>query len=109
MIWSAFCFSVRITSLLGSKHSGHAAACCIITVLVSAATKSLRVPKVISWGDTSQGSYLVTEHLNFGGRADHAAMGRQLARMHKATPKVLSYPQRCPQVENFVQLSSRVS
>jgi Fructosamine kinase len=52
-----------------------------------AATHSLRVPKVISWGDTKQGSYLATEHLWFGGRADQAELGRQLARMHKAAPK----------------------
>ena len=67
----------------------HPLACC-------AATNSLRIPKVLAWGDTSNGSYLIIEHLNFGGRADQADMGRQLALMHKAEPKVLVYLQQLP-------------
>lgn len=61
---------------------------CTATRALHAATNSLRIPKVLAWGDTSDGSYLIIEHLNFGGRADQAEMGRQLALMHKAEPKV---------------------
>lgn len=51
-------------------------------------TNTLRVPEVIGWGDYTHGSYLITEYLEFGGRADQAEMGRLLAQMHLATPKV---------------------
>lgn len=53
-----------------------------------AETETLRIPKVISVGDYSGGSFLVTEYLNFGGRADPAELGKALAHMHLATPKV---------------------
>ena len=43
---------------------------------------------MVATGDTAAGSFLVTEFLEFGGRFDQAAMGRELARMHKATPNV---------------------
>eukprot|EP01025_Chloroclados_australasicus_P066022 TRINITY_DN9022_c0_g1_i1.p1 TRINITY_DN9022_c0_g1~~TRINITY_DN9022_c0_g1_i1.p1 ORF type:complete len:419 (-),score=21.38 TRINITY_DN9022_c0_g1_i1:53-1309(-) len=50
-------------------------------------THTLRVPEVIAYEDYANGSYLITEYLKFGGRCDQAELGRQLARMHKATPK----------------------
>ena len=41
-------------------------------------------------GDYKGGSFLVTEYLNFGGRADQAELGKALAEMHLATPAVRS-------------------
>lgn len=55
-------------------------------------TGAMRIPKVIGVGDTRGGSFLVTEYLNFGGRADQAALGRALAQMHLATPVVRATP-----------------
>jgi fructosamine-3-kinase len=49
------------------------------------------VPKVIDYGDSSRGSYLVTEFLKFGGSVDQAEMGLRLALMHKAPPKVCTF------------------
>jgi hypothetical protein len=57
-------------------------------VSIGADTGTLKVPQVVAVGDTKNGSFLITEHLQFGGRADQAELGYQLAMMHKATPKV---------------------
>ena len=61
--------------------AGRTARCC-------ADTNTLRIPEVIRVGDFKGGSFLVTEYLNFGGRADQAELGEALARMHLATPAV---------------------
>lgn len=60
-------------------------------------THTLRIPKVYHYGELSggvpgggslrgPGSFIVMEHLNFRGRASGADLGRELARMHLATP-----------------------
>mmetsp|Transcript_1496 Transcript_1496/g.3632 ORF Transcript_1496/g.3632 Transcript_1496/m.3632 type:complete len:355 (+) Transcript_1496:96-1160(+) len=50
-------------------------------------TQTLRIPKVHHFGELGKaGSFIVMEHLNFGGRASGAELGRQLAAMHLATP-----------------------
>ena len=55
-----------------------------------AETNTLRIPEVFMVGDYKGGSFLVTEYLNFGGRADQAELGKALAEMHLATPAVRS-------------------
>lgn len=49
-------------------------------------TGTVRIPEVVAVGDLSHGSYIVLEHLTFGGRGDQADLGRALARMHAAVP-----------------------
>ncbi len=39
-------------------------------------------------GGKGNGSFIVMEYLNFGGNTDAAALGKQLALMHLATPLV---------------------
>lgn len=51
-------------------------------------TQTVRVPNVIGTGDLTTGSYIIMEHLTFGGRGDQAALGTQIGLMHKATPLV---------------------
>lgn len=50
-----------------------------------AASQTIRVPKVICYGVSSQQSYLVLEQLEFGpgNSRSHAQLGRQLAQMHR--------------------------
>lgn len=49
------------------------------------ATKTILVPQPICWGIAGDKAYLVMEYLNFGGRQDWEAMGRNLAAMHRVT------------------------
>mmetsp|Transcript_12180 Transcript_12180/g.27038 ORF Transcript_12180/g.27038 Transcript_12180/m.27038 type:complete len:361 (-) Transcript_12180:336-1418(-) len=44
----------------------------------------LRIPEVFHYGDLSNGngSFLIMEYLNLGGRSDDKALGRAMARMH---------------------------
>jgi hypothetical protein len=59
----------------------------------AAATRTLRVPDVLHYGALParpSGSFIVMEHLELGGRADQAELGRQLALMHLAEPSVSS-------------------
>ena len=56
-------------------------------------TNTLAIPRVYYAGATPEGSregnsFIVMDHLNFGGRGDQAEFGRQLALMHAATPAV---------------------
>lgn len=48
-----------------------------------AATRALRVPAPLCWGQTGRFSYLVLEHLDLSGPARGAAAGRQLAALHR--------------------------
>ncbi|GAB4124249.1 MAG: fructosamine kinase family protein [Sideroxydans sp.] len=48
-----------------------------------AATRTLRVPAVIAQGVCDDGSYLVLEYLPLAGEGDAAALGRQLAALHR--------------------------
>lgn len=51
------------------------------------ATKSIRIPDVLHYGDGDDGgSFLIMEYLELNGRVDQEEFGRQLARMHSATP-----------------------
>ncbi|KAK3240806.1 hypothetical protein CYMTET_49379 [Cymbomonas tetramitiformis] len=54
------------------------------------ATQTLRIPEILHYGPLTGrgGSFIVMEHLTFGGRADPEEFGRQLALMHKAEPAV---------------------
>ncbi|MEB3225283.1 MAG: fructosamine kinase family protein [Synechococcus sp.] len=49
------------------------------------ATQTIRVPKLICWGETQSNSYIVLEWLELGGSSNKAwyAMGRQLADLHR--------------------------
>lgn len=61
------------------------------------ATRTVRVPEVHHYGPLPSapgggalrggGSFIVMEHLDLQGRCDQAELGRQLARMHLATPQ----------------------
>lgn len=51
----------------------------------------MRVPKVFHVGPlpgAAAGSFIVMEHLKFGGAPSQEELGTQLARMHLAQPKV---------------------
>lgn len=50
-----------------------------------AATQTLRVPRVIAQGEAEGQSYLVLEYLPLASHGDAAALGRQLAAMHRHT------------------------
>eukprot|EP01025_Chloroclados_australasicus_P064795 TRINITY_DN8703_c0_g1_i1.p1 TRINITY_DN8703_c0_g1~~TRINITY_DN8703_c0_g1_i1.p1 ORF type:complete len:334 (-),score=49.49 TRINITY_DN8703_c0_g1_i1:166-1053(-) len=51
-------------------------------------THTVCIPKVLYYGDMARGgSFIVLEHLKFGGRINQAEFGRLLAEMHLATPK----------------------
>lgn len=60
-------------------------------------TKTLRVPRVVTFGDYTGGSFLATEFLDFSGRsaADQAALGTRLAKMHAADPQARFSRSRC--------------
>jgi len=52
-------------------------------------THTIRVPNVYHYGPVGQsGSYIIMEHLNFGGRASQTELGQRLAMMHMAEPMV---------------------
>lgn len=61
------------------------------------ATHTIRVPEVFHYGGLpsppgggalrGSGSFIVMEYLELGGRCDQAELGRQMARMHLATPQ----------------------
>lgn len=48
-------------------------------------SKTIRVPEAVCFGDDQVQSYIVLEYLAMSGRADQAALGEQLAAMHKVT------------------------
>lgn len=50
-----------------------------------AATKTIRVPEPIAWGEGQSSAYLVLEWLDLGHRGDGATMGEQLAALHRHT------------------------
>ena len=52
------------------------------------ATQSVRVPEVLTYGpeESGNGSYLITEFLNLGGRTSDEDLGRAMACMHLAEP-----------------------
>ena len=45
-------------------------------------------PAVVSGQGAGKGSFIVMEHLNFGGSYSQADLGQALAEMHKAEPAV---------------------
>eukprot|EP00899_Mesostigma_viride_P019637 jgi/Mesvir1/27675/Mv07395-RA.1 len=51
-------------------------------------SKTLRLPEVFHYGafPAGSGSFIVMEYLEFGGSADQASLGRQLALMHQSQP-----------------------
>jgi fructosamine-3-kinase len=57
-----------------------------------AATGAIRVPAVICSGVERGDAFLVLEHLEMGGRPDPAALGRSLARMHRAAGPRYGWP-----------------
>lgn len=57
-----------------------------------AAAGAIRVPEVVCSGIAGGESFLVLEHLEMGGRADPAAMGRALARLHRAAGPAYGWP-----------------
>lgn len=44
------------------------------------------VPKVLHYGDSSRGSYIIMEKLNLGGSMDMRSFGRAMAKMHLGQP-----------------------
>jgi fructosamine-3-kinase len=46
-------------------------------------TQTLVTPRVLHAGAAAEGSFVVMDHLQLGACTDQAALGRQLARMHK--------------------------
>lgn len=49
------------------------------------ATRSLRAPRPVCYGTSDGAAWLVLEYLELGGGGSGAEMGRQLAKMHRAT------------------------
>ncbi len=50
-----------------------------------AASKTLKVPRPLCFGDDQMQSYIVMEYLDIGGRANQQILGEQLAAMHGVT------------------------
>ena len=50
-----------------------------------AASKTVRVPEPVCYGEYGNQCYVVMEHLELGGNADMGSFGRQFAAMHKVT------------------------
>jgi fructosamine-3-kinase len=50
-----------------------------------AASKTVRVPEPVCFGEYGGQCYVVMEYLELGGRADMAGLGRKLADMHRVT------------------------
>ena len=52
------------------------------------ATNTIRIPEVLKFGDSESGdgSYIIMDFLELGGRADQRVFGRRMAEMHLATP-----------------------
>jgi fructosamine-3-kinase len=48
-----------------------------------AATKTIRVPQVITWGNTDTHAYLVLSYVELGGRPQWERMGAELAALHR--------------------------
>ncbi len=48
-----------------------------------AATRTIRVPGVMAWGESEDGCFLVLEHLAMSGRGDVERQGRDLAALHR--------------------------
>ncbi|MDH5359034.1 MAG: fructosamine kinase family protein [Gammaproteobacteria bacterium] len=58
-----------------------------------AASKSIRVPTVITWGVIGQQSYLVMEYLSLRSRGEDPELGRELAMMHRYQRGVFGWDQ----------------
>ncbi|QEP43056.1 fructosamine kinase family protein [Ectothiorhodospiraceae bacterium BW-2] len=56
-----------------------------------AATKTVRVPRPLCYGEAGAQAFLVLEALSLGGRGDPALLGEQLAAMHLATATQQDY------------------
>ena len=52
-------------------------------LLALASSETLKVPRPVCFGENSSQSYIVMEYLDMSGRADQAALGQQLALMHR--------------------------
>lgn len=48
-----------------------------------AATRTIKVPQPVCYGEQGEQCYIVMEHLQLGSRGDNALFGRQLAAMHR--------------------------
>jgi len=77
-----------------------------------AATKTIRVPEPVVWGEGQSTAYLVLEWLDLGHRGDGAIMGEQLAALHRHTSPthgwhrdntIGSTPQPNPETENGIE------
>lgn len=62
-----------------------------------AATQTVRVPQVVTHGICGTQSFLVLEHLELNGRGDAAALGAQLAALHRCTSDRFGFAQ-----DNFI-------
>jgi protein-ribulosamine 3-kinase len=69
-----------------------------------AATKTIRVPKVIACGETESEAFLVLEHLDLTGPQRAEAMGRALAAMHQAPAPHFGWPR-----DNYIGATPQLS